>query len=75
MRQLGRVRKQAAKAALRSRSSPRLIALPISFRTSTDVGTVQDVLSPFINLDNDSTYRNDENEKYNCLDDHFLNLR
>jgi hypothetical protein len=46
--------------------------LPISFRTSTDIWTVENVLVPFIDFDDDSTYHDDESEKYNCLDDHFL---
>jgi hypothetical protein len=58
-----------------SRSLPKLIGVPISFRTSTDVRAIQNVLTPFIEFDDDSTYRDDENEKYNCLDDHFLNLQ
>jgi hypothetical protein len=61
------------RAALRSGSSPRLIGVPISFRTSPDVRAIQDVLTPFIDLDDGDTHRDDEGEKYDCLDDHFLN--
>jgi hypothetical protein len=50
-----------------------LIGVAISFRTSPDVRTIQNVLTPFIDLDDDGTYRDDEGEKYDCLDDHFLN--
>jgi hypothetical protein len=29
-------------------------------------------LAPFIDLDDDGAYRDDESEKYNYLDDHFF---
>jgi hypothetical protein len=67
MRQLERVCKLPRRC-----SDQGLIVLPISFRTSPDVRAIQNVLTPFIDLDNDSTYRNDENDKYDYLDDHFF---
>ena len=73
MRQLKRVRGQVAKGALHTRVCLKLIGVPISFRTSPDIRAIQDVLTPFIDLDNGDTHRDDEGEKYDCLDDHFLN--
>ena len=59
--------------ALHTRVCLKLIGVLISFRTSPDVRAIQDVLTPFIDLDDGDTHRDDEGEKYDCLDDHFLN--
>jgi len=67
-----RARSRASRqGALHTRVCLKLIAVPTSFRTSPDVRAIQDVLTPFIHLDDGDTHRDDECEKYDCLDDHF----
>ena len=61
------------KGALQTRDCLKLIGMSISFRTSPDIRAIEDVLTPFIDLDDGDTYRDYEGEKYDCLDDHFLN--
>jgi hypothetical protein len=58
--------------ALQTETLPKQIGLPISFRSSTDVRTIQNVLAPLKDLDHESAYHDDdESEKYDCFDDHF----
>ena len=40
-----------------------LLLVPISFRSSTDIRTVQNVLAPFIDLDDDGPYGADQNNE------------
>ena len=61
----------AGKSGLHTRACLKLIGIPILIRTSPDVRAIQDVLTPFIDLDDGNTHRDDEGEKYDCLDDHF----
>jgi hypothetical protein len=63
------------KNSLKKREVDAAALVAISFRTSTDIRAVQNVLPPFIDLHDDGAYQDYESEKNNCLDDHFLILQ